>query len=458
MARKFWFWALLGLGMVLRLYGIANPLLDNHAWRQTDTASMAANLLQSGFFPPLPQLDYDGPPPNYAELEFPLVPLLTALLWKIFGQSDILARAVVLAFSAGALVLIFYLGEVLYDSNSGLLGMAFFAVNPMAIYYGRSVMPESAMIFFSLAAVYWLVLWHRTGRFLHLGLAASAFALAVLAKLPAVMLALPLLVLGVQKLKGQILVSRSFWFFVGVGLIPPLLYYSWAHIAAGTRYVSGIVQNRMSFPPPDLLYLRKTLERMVTGSLLVTAMFAPFVRRPRVGNAFIWAWSGVLLVYTLTVCARIQLDYYLFPFIPLLCLLAGGTMGKLWGSAPGVVVSVMMLLSCLNTAYLSLPDYYRVDFRTLYQAQAIARLTRPGDLLILDGAPPMTFYYSGRKGWRLEPGSQTPQVLESLRQKGAKAFVILPQSALKPDLKQYLDRHYVYVRQGGFYDLSRYSG
>lgn len=451
---RVWFWLVLLAGVTARLYGITNPLLDNHAWRQADTASMAANFLEYGFFPMLPQLNYDGPGPNYAELEFPVIPLLVAALWKLLGQSDLIARAVAVSFATGTLALVYLLGKEIYDRKSGLLAMAFFTVNPMAIYYGRSVMPEGPMLFFATAAVYHLVRWVKTDSFRALGLSSLCFALAVLSKLPALMLAPPLLALGTQKHKLGLVKTKEFWFFVLIGFLPALGYYYEAHHYASAKYVSSIVQMQASLGP-SMDYLGNSLKRMVTGPLIITALIGPFLRKARVGNLFLWVWLAILLTYTLSVGARIQLEYYLYPLVPALCVLAGGTLGKFWEEAPGVISGLLILGICFNTAIKELKNYYDVDYGVLNQARIIEKATLPHDLLVLSDAPPMTFYYSNRNGWRLLPGQQKPERLEDLRAKGAKVFVILPGSEPDSALTSYLDDRYIFKREGNYYLLGK---
>src|SRR5215469_12512527 len=93
--------AILLLGAMLRLYGIHNPIIDHPGWRQGDEASIARNfaLLDNNILHP--QTDYDGPPPNYVELELQIVPYLAAGLYKIFGIHEIFGRLITLAFSLG---------------------------------------------------------------------------------------------------------------------------------------------------------------------------------------------------------------------------------------------------------------------------------------------------------------------------------------------------------------------
>lgn len=458
MSKRTWFWIILLAGIALRLYGITSPLLDNQAWRQTDTASMAVNFLQHGFFPPFPQLNYDGPPPNYVELEFPLVPLITAFLWQIFGQSDIVARCVVIAFSAVTFGFVYLLAKELYDQTSGLLAMVFFALNPLAIYIGRAVMPDSAMLCLMTASAYFIVRWAKNNQNRDLLLSAGTFALAGLAKLPALMLGAPLMVPFWQKYKFTVWRQKLLWLFLVIGLIPVFVYYYLAHVWAGhsvNQFVSGIVSSQLNTNLFGFAYLRLAVRKMITLPLIFLAVGGLFLRKSQIGNMFLWVWTGLLFIYAISIGARIQLNYYLLPLVPLLSILAGATLGRFWSNIIAIIGSLVIFAVCANLAFVALRDYYVVDYSYLQQAKLIEKYTRPNDLLVLDDAPPMTFYYSDRKGWRLPLNQQTSQQLEILKREGARLFVLLPHASVSKDLQKYLSDHYLFVKKGDFYDLQK---
>ena len=90
--------AILLLGLALRLKGIHNPLLDHPGWRQGDTASIARNFFRLQYNIMFPQTTYNGPPPNYVELELQIVPFLAASLYKIFGLHPVFGRLITMAF------------------------------------------------------------------------------------------------------------------------------------------------------------------------------------------------------------------------------------------------------------------------------------------------------------------------------------------------------------------------
>src|SRR5215469_10200901 len=105
------FWGI-GLGVIvliavaLRLKGIHDPILDHPGWRQGDTASIARNFARLQYNIMYPQTTYNGPPPNYVELELQIVPFFAATLYKLFGIHEIFGRIISIAFSLGTVVVI----------------------------------------------------------------------------------------------------------------------------------------------------------------------------------------------------------------------------------------------------------------------------------------------------------------------------------------------------------------
>src|SRR5579864_7467511 len=125
------------LGLALRLYEVRNPILDHPGWRQGDEAAIARNFLELQNNILYPQTDYDGPPPNYVELELQIVPYAAAQLYRFFGVHEILARLIVIAFSVATIPLMYLLGTEIYSRRAGLIAALLFAIAPGAVYYGR---------------------------------------------------------------------------------------------------------------------------------------------------------------------------------------------------------------------------------------------------------------------------------------------------------------------------------
>jgi hypothetical protein len=107
-----------------------------------------------------PQADYDGPPPNYVELELQIVPFLAACAYKLVGIHEGIGRLISVAFGLGTIVVTGAFARWLFRSNvAGLAAAALYAALPGAIYYSRTFMPDTTMVFFFTAATYACCRW-----------------------------------------------------------------------------------------------------------------------------------------------------------------------------------------------------------------------------------------------------------------------------------------------------------
>lgn len=428
---------LLALGV--RLRGITNPLLDDQAWRQADTASMATHMLGRLTDIPsvfLPQLNYDGVTPQRVELEFPFLPYLLAWTWTLFGWADIWGRLWSVVLSLVTVGGIYYLGTKMFTDRVGLWAATIYAIMPLSIYYGRVVMPEpmaQAWSIWALAMIWrWRMLLEDRGLW-KIGLLMAG---AILAKLPQLMLFPVALLLGFFPLNQQ-RVGQLIRFSLIV-LIPPMVYYLWVHfnVAPSSQFVSGImVGNATDTSILDWNLLSKNLQRGFTGSVLFLSGIGIsrliFSRSP--ARVALLAWGGIGVLYVGVVCVRIPLDYYLVPILPLVALLSAYALDGI-DFLPGTVIILLFLVlinreSYASSAYLTPKYHWNEEF--LSQASWIKEHTSASSILILSDPPPMTFYYANRVGFRLTAieNEDIPSVI--LHQFPGDFFVHLPQSAPK---------------------------
>src|SRR6266446_5084579 len=81
------------LAVAIRLICIDQPYLDNWSWRQSDVAAIARNYFQVGFHFAHPQIDWAGDESGYIGTEFPILPFLAAISYKIFGIHEWVGRS-----------------------------------------------------------------------------------------------------------------------------------------------------------------------------------------------------------------------------------------------------------------------------------------------------------------------------------------------------------------------------
>ena len=444
-------------GLGLRLVGLHDPIMDHPQWRQGDTAAIARNFAQLNFNIFYPQTDYDGPPPNYVELELQIVPYLAAIGYKIFGVHEVFGRLVSIGFSLGTVAVIAYFGWWLFESAFvGLAAALLYAIFPGSIYYGRTFMPDTAMTFFFTLAMYASartllapiakpIPWKDIG-------CAALLALAFLAKPVSLLAVIPLLCIG--RLRSLIVIVP--------GLISLFLYLQAVDSHAEWHWASGITREHVL---PSLLHalisphamLAKLLIALTTiPSMLSTTMLGPagFVLallgflmplRSR-SNLFLYSWLFSAALYAFVVVTVERVDYYLYPVLPLAALVGASflrTFAGFWSQASprlqklaaGGAILALVLVVGDNAAQIQPYYYYK---RTVYlEARRLHTLLAPDALVVMAHYDPSILYYMQHKGWEEDPLLWTPFDEQSAIRKGALYFIAVEQNRFVKNAELY---------------------
>ena len=473
------------IALALRLRGIHAPLLDHPGWRQGDTAAIARNFATLDMNPLHPQTDYNGPPPNYVELELQIVPYLAAVLYKLFGVHEIFGRLLSIGFSLGTVATLAFFARAIYSSAiAGVVAAFAFAVYPGSVYYGRTFMPDTAMTFFLTAAVFaaWRWLYDdasalRFGRpFLW---AALLTACALLAK--------PVAAVGLVPIAALILARRgaraalrapSTYVFFALALVPYLAYDAYVRSIAEWHWASGITQKHvvpalgaaLQTLPAFLHKLRLwrdalgMLDTTMLGPvgafafiLGIAASFAPLfgavareTTRLALLRTLLWGWLAAALAYAYAVVTVERVDYYLYPFLPLAALWTGALataltqrFGALAASRRPLILAITAVLvaglasASLATARTQVAPYYHYS-KTVYRtAKALDATLAPGALVVMGHYDPSLLYYIGRKGWEEDPYLWTAFDEESAIRKGARYFIAIEPRRLRRNVELY---------------------
>jgi 4-amino-4-deoxy-L-arabinose transferase-like glycosyltransferase len=166
---------------------------------------IAENFYRHGFNILYPQINWAGPAPGYVGTEFPLVPLLASVCYLLFGVQDWNGRAISVAFFAASVPFFYLLVKQISTAQSGLLAAGVYTLTPLSVFTNRSFMPDMASLSCSLAALYLFAAWLTRPPHPLLFLATTlATSLAILVKVPAVILGLPLFYLAWQAYGAQL--------------------------------------------------------------------------------------------------------------------------------------------------------------------------------------------------------------------------------------------------------------
>ncbi len=475
-----WLWPT-GLALIvlfaaaLRLHGIHAPILDHPNWRQGDTASIARNFATLQYNVLYPQTNYDGPPPNYVELELQIVPFLAASLYKLFGIHEIFGRLISLAFSLGTVAVVGLLGRWLLSSSlAGLSAAFFYAIFPGSIYYGRTFTPDTAMVFFLTAALYVttrLIVEDEVFTQRSLARATALLTFAYLAKPVAVAGIFAVIFALVERIRaGRTMRPTA----IGVLLVVPLvilwLYDSKVSEHAEWHWASGITTLHVIPALKDALTtgsgftLKIAQFREVLGMLRATMLgtfatiltLAGFVAlgwTQARSKAMLWGWLGGGLLYTYAVVTVERVDYYMYLLLPL-CALAIGALVKrfativLAADAPAaaryaiLALVPMAAIACTVQSLAAIAPYYHYNKTAYANAVALSGALAPGALVVLGHYGPDVLYYIDRYGWEEDPALWTPFDEESAIKKGARYYISIEDNRLRDNMElcAYLQR------------------
>jgi hypothetical protein len=464
-----WAWAaslagILLLALLLRLHGIHDPILDHPGWRQGDTASIARNFTLLRYDIMYPQTTYNGPPPNYVELELQIVPFLAATLYKFFGIHVVFGRLISIAFSLGTvLVLGFFARWLFADALAGIVAAFFYAVFPGSVYYGRTFTPDTAMVFFLSCALY------ATGRLLLedprlsprvLARSTALIAFAYLAKPVAVLGIAPLLGAVWERARRRLPVRPT---AIAVILFVPLLilwfydrrvasYAEWrwasgitrlhvvpalaAALSGGKAFAAKLTQFRTA-----LGMFRTTMLGPLATLLAVLSLVAiPWISARSKALLWLWLIGGLAYVYVVVTVERV--DYYMAPLLPLCALAIGGALARFMRSilaadatlparaAIAALVPVAGLVVMLQ-GRAAVSSYYHYDRQAYRNAVALNASLAKGALVVIGHYGPDVQYYIDRFGWEEDPLLWTPFDEESAIRKGARYFISVEDNRLR---------------------------
>jgi hypothetical protein len=139
--------------------GLENTLMEEHSFRQTQTALSAWIMANGG-----PFLRYETPllgAPWSIPFEFPLYQWLSAELHNLTSLSlEASGRLVSRTFALGAMIPMAILLQGLgFSLNAILLTLALYTLSPLYLYWSRTFLIESTALFFALA---YLAAFHRS--------------------------------------------------------------------------------------------------------------------------------------------------------------------------------------------------------------------------------------------------------------------------------------------------------
>ncbi|MEQ9232884.1 glycosyltransferase family 39 protein [Coleofasciculus sp. E2-BRE-01] len=243
--------AILITAAILRFNQINQPFIDVTSWRQSDTATIADNFYQGHWNIFYPKISWNGPGDNYVGYEFQTITYIAALLYRIIGHHDWVARSVAVTFGVWGIFAFYQLVRRIWSEKHALISAALLAILPGQIYVDRSFLPDPVMLSLVVTSVWLMVAFLQTERLHYLILSSLTGLLGFLTKISGIFVGIAMLYAIVTILRQKQKLRSKQLAVIGAAAVAVLslviAYYLWAihisktyppyYIAAGGYWV-----------------------------------------------------------------------------------------------------------------------------------------------------------------------------------------------------------------------------
>jgi 4-amino-4-deoxy-L-arabinose transferase-like glycosyltransferase len=422
------FWCLF-LGLVLRLTYITIPILEVEPFEQTQLAWHARDLFQNRFM--LPVLHY-----TYAVDS--IYSYLIALSYVFCGGvHEWAGRILGILFALGTAKYLYIFTKLLSGKREAIWAVIIFWLSPLSIIYTRTFLPESAIVFCSIGAMYHMETWVRgvnSRGWRH----AILFCMGAMLLRPlAIYLWVPLAFQLYQKEGLEALWSRKFFLLL---VIPTFVTGVWSYMIAlnGEHFPFWVNYLWKDFSV-DLLWTGEYWKKMIghlggktlTPIGLLFFLKAFWVNRVDKYNV-LHVWLGVFVVFLLLMNQEVMAEkHYLLTFLVLASMYMGIELGKgdlgfsqkvpRWVKTSLNLVLAISVATQLSMAY-TLPEHYR------YMREAgedLQNYAEEDDKILST----RRLYYCNRLGWSFSlyrelDSDYLIEEFEKYRQLGMRYFVM----------------------------------
>jgi hypothetical protein len=429
----------IGLSFILHLNHFDKELIGVHVWRQTQTQGTIDLFFEEDFCILNPKKYNRGEGDGIFRMEFPLMQWLTAALYKLFGQHLIITRLFMFAIAATAITgLYFWINELSKRRATAFAGAWAMAFAPSFFYFSVNPLPDIMALAGGLWGLFFFARFQQSHQTIHLILCGLFLGVATAVKLPYILFyTLPISALFLTKNLFERLKKWALLLLFlplhGAWYISAIPHWHQTGIAAGmlnadehwSRLGYYLFHNAVSALPELLL-------NYAAVPLFAAGLFFLLKNRHRKFEHYLpyLLFGAALLTYFVYELNMIGVDhdYYLFPFLPLLFLTVAYGFQKLNASDHLFLKGIAYLALTVIPFTCWLRTHHRWDEKKpgfnsdLLTHRDELKKAVPENALCLAGNDRsgfIFFHYIHKKGWNFTDDDLRPQVLDSLRIKGA---------------------------------------
>ena len=415
-------WLLLFLALVAlaaRLIQLNQPFIDPWSWRQADVAAIARNYFENGFHFCWPQIDWAGDAPGYVGTEFPILPFIAGLTYKITGVQEWVGRIQGVLFFVIGLPFFFLFIRRIFGEVAAAWATFFYAFAPLSLVASRAFMPDVPSLSLTIIGTYFFLRWLEENGWRFFVASAVLISLGLLIKLPNGLIGVSLLYLVIVSVENREISDQKpalqrlvpLIIFALITLLPSAIWYWHAYHIAETFYpyhFFGADGVRIMSVGWSWKIVHETVFSSLTPVLSLLAIAGAFiVPRGRYSRVFHW-WFATMILFIIIVGWGNRHQWYQLPLVPIAAAFAGCACQLIWIRLRHyrVVLAVGSLILAVAfgiSSYQRAQPFYRSSAAALWNLGLELKEATTSDALIIaaDDGDPTAFYYAHRKGWHL---------------------------------------------------------
>jgi len=453
--------------IILRFYALQSPDLNNTVWKEIDYLEISRNYTLNHFKFWEPTISWPAEGPRVTAMEFPIIPYIAAIFYKIAGINVLTARMITLVFF---IILSLYLYKLVFlqTQNRWLayLAMVISFYLPLNFIFGRILFSEPAIVSLIVVSIYHMLKWTKTDSNKYFTYSFVIAGLCFLLKPTAMYVLVPLFYLYITKVKSfNILAYRRFAVGISLSIIPAFLWYYYVYrLTLNSIDVFGIFGGHDKFQTVAMLLSRnwwiKIIYRFIelfggTHILIVCiiGVIAGIFKREN------WLFHIILLsnVAFLFIVAEGNLDapYRQFAFIASASYFISYGIKELYDiiykgysrlfsnqklfpiirKDIGFTLIVLLVIFVFTTGFIKThPDKDYIGHPRVYDlANKVNQIKKDSSKLVVAGnysahkggndLSPVLYYYTNLQGWSLEKDNWNFEQIEKAKEKGADLFI-----------------------------------
>ena len=312
--------------LAVRLILIDQPFIDHWSWRQSDVAAIARNYFQGGFHFANPQIDWAGDQPGYVGTEFPILPFLAALCYKIFEVHEWIGRAQAVFLFAISLPFFFLLVRKMFGEIAAAWALFFYSFAPLGIMASRCFMPDIPSLALSIVGFYFFESWIKSEPDWQIRSTSAFFAavfcisLSILIKLPSILIGVPLACIAFQHFKWSAFRRIDLWLFAVIALLPSAIWY-WHAYQISRQFYPHHFFGAGGIKIMSLAWYWNVVAQIPTSTLtpivfLIGASGLLVARSTSSARPF-YSWLAAMLLFIVVVGYGNRHPWYQLPLVPI---------------------------------------------------------------------------------------------------------------------------------------------